>query len=102
MAILQIPTSTTDDLYKVAVTLEGQDYVFTFAWNYRSSVWEMTIDGVVSSVPVLIGVNLLASVPLSTRPPGTLLAVDSSNQDLDPGLNDLGDRVSLLYEESGS
>ena len=104
MALLQIPTRTDKDNYGVAVSLEGADYRFSFAWNYRASYWAMSIDGVISGLALRVGVSedLLRYVPSTSKPPGKFYLVDTSGQDLDPGIDELGGRVLLLYQESTS
>lgn len=53
--------------------------------------------------PLLSGLKVTLSTPLLNRfvstalPNGDLMAVDTTGQDLMPGLQDLGDRVLLCY-----
>ena len=70
MAYLQLPTRTDRDNDTITVVLEGVAYDFTFVWNYRSLNWEMSIAGVIDSLAVRVGVDLLAYVPVTTKPPG--------------------------------
>ena len=100
MAYLQLPTRTDRDNDTITVVLEGVAYDFTFVWNYRSLNWEMSIAGVIDSLAVRVGVDLLAYVPVTTKPPGRFAAIDTSGRDEDPGRGDLGGRVVLLYRES--
>lgn len=96
-----IPTST-DALYTQVTTLDGSDFVFTFSWNGRESAWYFDIadqDG----VPIAMSIKVTVETPLLRRcadprqPKGLLWAADTTGQGLDPGRNDLGERVLLLF-----
>jgi len=100
MAYFQIPTQTDSDNYEFQLSLEGSAYTFIFVWNYRESCWEISIADIAYGIAIRIGVDVLASIPIIGKPPGRLVAGDTSGQGLDPGLEDLGGRVVLLYEES--
>jgi hypothetical protein len=100
MAVLQIPTRTDSDNYTMTVTLEGVAYSFSFVWNYRSLCWEMSISGFIDGLAIRVGVDLLAACPVEGQPPGNFVAFDTSGKEQDPGINDLGSRVLLLYRES--
>lgn len=105
MALLQIPTRTDLDNYSEVVVLQNVTYTFNFAWNYRASYWGLTIldpngNQIVAGVALRINVNILGIVSDPLKPPGQLAVVDTSGAGLDPGLNDLGGRVVLLYNEA--
>ena len=74
---------------------------FDFQWNNQANFWTMYMCD--PSATVLITRKLTVGTPLLIKysspdfPTGDIMAVDTSNQDLDPGLTDLGDRVILLY-----
>ena len=101
----EIPLST-DPLFVQTTALSGRDYVFNFAWNARESAWYFDMadqDG----DPILLSIKVTVGFPLGARcldtrmPPGVLMAVDLTGQDLDPELEDLGTRVRLMYIEPG-
>jgi hypothetical protein len=105
MATWVIPTRTDLEFYTEQVELGGVVYRLTFAWNLRDSAWYMSIadvDGVaiVSGIRIVVDYPLLNSVSNADRPTGLLLAIDTSGAGLDPGLEDLGDRVLLMHEEA--
>lgn len=105
MGLLQIPTRTDVNNYEEQVTLEEATYTFKFIWNYRGEFWSMSIlDAndveIVSGIAVRVDIDLLKYVGSSRKPPGSLVAYDTSGANEDPGLEDLGGRVILLYQES--
>lgn len=100
MATVQLPVRTDSNNYAFTVTLEGQAYEFTFRWNFREGCWEMSIADVVDGLAVRVAVDLLEFVPVEGKPPGSLLAIDTTDSGTDPGLAELGDRVLLTYVES--
>jgi hypothetical protein len=93
----QIPT-TTDALYSQSVTLDGKDYVLTFALNTRDGRWFLDLadqDGVpiVLSLPLVVNWDLLNRCVDERRPPGKLVCQDPLGNDEDPG----PDVAPLLY-----
>lgn len=110
---LRIPTSTAFTDYRQTTTLEGRDYILRFLWNQREGSWFFSLfdadeDPIVEGVKVVVGFSLLRLVTDERRPPGVLLAVDTTAPvpdraagekvlALDPGIDELGERVLLLY-----
>ena len=96
-----IPTKTDLDNYTEQIDLDGAEYTLGFRWNFRDSFWYLSIsnaDGpIVSGVKITVGTDLLATVPHEDKPPGVLMAVDSSGADAEAAINELGDRVRLIY-----
>ena len=110
---LTIPTSTERSDYVQTTTLDGRDYIFRFLFNQREGKWYMRLADQ-DDVPIVEGVKLVADYNLlkrivdARRPPGYMIAKDTTALDvdvaagekitaLDPGLPDLGGRVLLLY-----
>lgn len=88
--------------YSFQCELESVKYSFEFIWNDRDGAWYMQVgDGeeniLAGSIRVILGLPLLGRFRDARLPPGQLLAVDTSNQDLDAGLEDLGSRVAIYY-----
>jgi hypothetical protein len=100
MAII-IPTRS-DPRYQIEVELAGANYLFDFEWNDRAESWFFDVSDQ-SYTKLLSGVRIVVGFPLWTRyrnprlPSGDLSAVDTSGAGLDPKLEDLGDRVLLVY-----
>jgi hypothetical protein len=102
MADFVIPTRTDLEDYEVEVELGEASFLLRFTWNYRSEYWFMTVSDtdanvIAGGIKVVVGKPLLAEVPHADKPASEILAVDTSDADLDPGLTDLGDRVLLFW-----
>lgn len=88
--------------YSFRVQLDGEMYGFAFWWNYGISAWMMSISDP-DDVPLAVGIRVVVDFPLAARfadsrlPPGTLLAIDTTGRQEDPGLEDLGARVIIVY-----
>lgn len=108
-----IPTATTLADYEQTTTLDGRDYLLRFTFNEREGFWYMSMSDQDSS-PIVTGLKVAVDFPLlkrvtdARRPPGTLMAKDLATVDvdidagekllaLDPGLEELGARVLLVY-----
>lgn len=104
MATVIIPTSQTSEFYSQQTVLDGQNYTLEFEWNRREEAWYMAMltD---QEEPILYDIKLVVDFPLGRReqdprmPPGLLLAVDTSGEQLSPAIDDLGTRVILVYIE---
>jgi len=101
-----IPLTSTDASFKQTTALDGTNYVFVFRWNDRAQAWHFdlsTEDG----TPIAMGIRVVVSWPLlrrcvsERRPPGELIAVDTTDQG-DPLRSDLGTRVVLTYIDAES
>lgn len=100
--IVTIPVRSDLEAYSFSCALDGVNYVLSFAFNYRSSLWSVDIaaaDGtpILSGIPVQTGVDLIGRFVPESRPPGRLLAIDTTGNGTDPGRDDLGNNVLLLY-----
>lgn len=98
-----IPTRTDIEDYQIEVDLSGVEYNLRFTWNYRESFWYVTISDlnevvIAGSIKVVVGKPLLLEVPVSNRPDGNLIAVDTSGEDSEAGFSDLGGRVLLFWD----
>lgn len=110
MAVVALPLLT--DLgatphYTFATELEGVTYTFEFLWDDRDGAWYMQIgDGeenpLTGMVRVVLGASLLSQFSNAALPPGQFIVKDTSGQDLDAGLADLGSRVQVWYVDSAS
>jgi hypothetical protein len=101
----RIPVTSSAPLYEQRTTLDGQDYIFTFYYNARDFSWYFDIadqdgEAISAGVRVVVDWDLLKRVVDARRPPGLLVANDLSGAGLDPGADDFGSRVELLYFEA--
>lgn len=110
---LRIPTSTELSIYRQTTSLDGRDYIFRFRWNQREGTWFFSLsdaedDPIVEGVKVIVQLPLLRLVTDPRKPPGIILALDTQAEETDfsaspkttaqdPGLFELGERVTLLY-----
>lgn len=107
MAYLECPTRNDLPSYDYIISLDGVNYTLTYTFNIRMGKWFLSLGDqvgnvLVSQVPVVATWPLFDRFKDLTIPPGTVFAYDSSNTNTDPGRFDLGDRVRILYAESGT
>lgn len=102
MSVIVMPTRQDVPHYTFEIDLDGRTFGFEFLWNGRSGAWYFTVSDAVGTV-LLAGRKVVLGFPLLNRfrdprlPAGDLGAIDTSGQDLEAGLNDLGKRVKILY-----
>lgn len=103
--ILPIDPQVPDQQFQVE--LDAVTYTFRFKWNSRGNGWFMDLLDAGEN-PLLYGRRVVLGWPLLIRfsnfagfPQGTLEAVDTSGQDLEAGINDLGARVVVMYTPVG-
>ena len=103
MTALLIPLEAEGPYFGQGVELEGRAYRLDFRWNTRTEQWVIDVfDG--GGASLVTGVRGVINVPLLQKyglredlPPGELFLLDSTGQDLEATLNDLGSRVELVY-----
>lgn len=106
MAVIEIPVRSDFKAYTIQVDLEGVTYTLNFRFNTRLQNWVMDIADA-AGTDLLNGVVLLTNVALTSYvvkdglPPGKFICIDESGANRDAGIEDLGNDVKLLYEESG-
>lgn len=105
MATLEIPIDITAEKFKQSVILDSVLYKFQFTFNTRMDNWIMDIlDG--NDIPLLVGIPLQTNVYLTkdfhhlSIPKGVFLTLDTEGLQKNPGEDDFGDRVKLIYEEA--
>lgn len=104
MSVLTIPTRIDLGAYTFQIELDGALFRFTMQFNHREGFWYLSIADE-SGNDIRTGVKVIANFPLLRRvadiaaPAGELLALDTTDADADPGLEDLGATVLLTYVE---
>lgn len=99
---LVLPTRTDLARYNFDIDLDDVKFAFSFEWNDRDAGWYMSI-ATPEGVPVLSGRRVVLGYPLisiyrdARLPAGTLVAIDTTGVNEEPGFGDLGERVKLLY-----
>lgn len=99
---LLLPIDQQTSHFTFSTELEGVSYSFSFRWNDRDGAWFMGIgDGsgnpLVAGIKVLLGVALLGRRPAPGLPPGNIIVIDTTDQDIDAAYEDLGRRIQLYY-----
>lgn len=100
--MLDLPCRTDLPHYQFEAELDGTNYQLEFRWNDRAAAWFLEVRDS-SGTPLLSGRRVCLNSFTLRRfrglglPPGELLCYDTSGTNTDPGLNDLGGRVRLLY-----
>lgn len=80
----------------------SQTYTFEFIWNDRDQSWYCQIGDsqenlLAGSVRVVLGKSLFGRYVNPNLPPGQFTVIDTTGQDQDAGLADLGSRVQVWY-----
>jgi hypothetical protein len=105
MATVIIPTRNDGtQRYSIRGQLGQRYYGFELRWNARDASWNFVLSDatgtVLASEKMVVGVALTVHRVDDRLPHGELIAVDSSDDDLDPGLTDLGSRVFLTFTDA--
>jgi hypothetical protein len=98
-----VPTRTDIEDYEIEVELSGVSFLLRFTWNYREEFWYLTISDadaniIAAGIKIVISKPLLLEVPGTEKPDGNLIAIDTSDENVEAGLTDLGDRVLLMWD----
>lgn len=102
MAVVEIPLPSDLPHFDLIVSLDGVSYRLLFRWNDRSESWFLDLS-LEDDTLIWASIRVVVSWPLGrrsqhpSRPPGMLLATDTTARATDPGLTDLGARVRLYY-----
>lgn len=105
MATLTIPTRTDAvPYYDFSIELDGATYQLELRWVERAASWFMSImdaDGtmLLASRRLVLGAFIMRRFKNPALPPGDFHLVDTTGEDIEAGLYDLGARVLLLYTE---
>ncbi len=107
MALIQLPVNSDQANYEFKTTIDGTKYTFAFRFNTRADRWIMDIktgsgDVLVTGIPLLAGVDFLARFNKDIRfPQGNLFLLNLIDENANPGRDDLGSNVLLVYQEAG-
>ena len=88
--------------FRVRTRLDGTFYRLRFQWSPRFETWSMGIEtdsgeAVLESARVVVGADIIGSQTQQGLPAGAIIPIDTSGKGVDPGRNDLGTRVKLVY-----
>lgn len=100
-----IPITPSDPWQEITVPLDDTDgsttpYIFEIRWNPRESAWYLNLfeangDPIITGIKIVLGMYLGRRSRHSFFRKGVLVAIDTSNQGKEAGLDDLGTRVVL-------
>lgn len=98
----QLPLIPTTPNYRVGTALNGTNVVLDIRWNGRDEAWYMDIsteDGTVIryGIKVVLGAVLGGRVTSASFPRGYMFAADLTGKGQDAGLDDMGDRVQVMF-----
>lgn len=103
MAVLRLPLRPSLPSYRMRVSLDGRAYVLDLRWSGREERWYLDLrDGagalLAGSIKLVVGLPLLRRFGgRADLPPGELMVVDGRATPADPGLDELGESVQLVY-----
>ncbi len=97
-----IPLRTDLTHYTFQIVLDGAEYTLELRWNERELAWYLNVQTaakvpVLDSIKVVVNWQLGARSANAERPRGFFFAFDTSGSGIDPAINELGDRVVLVY-----
>lgn len=98
----EIPIIYDQPRFKIRTVLDEIELVLFFNFNTREEKWFLDIqnsneESVKSGLPLNVDQELITQFKDIELPPGSLFLYDASENHLECGLNDLGDRCKLIY-----
>lgn len=106
MSMLEIPLFPGVSAYSEQVTLDGVLYTLRVRWNTRLSAWFLEIYDLADVLLVPPRRCVVGSAMFNAfryivgAPPGNAIAFDTVQRQIDPGFDDFGTRVLLIYREA--
>jgi hypothetical protein len=103
MAAQVIPLAPGTPFYRQRTVLEGREYVLRLRWSQLESRWYLDVydaqeNLLAGAIKVVVNWPLLEACRFSQAlPPGELVAFDGRPDPRDPGLDELGASIPLLY-----
>jgi len=101
--LIDLP-QTTGRAFRFQAVLSGVLYKFAFEYDVRDSSWYFHVFDAAGAALAMgqracVNIPLLAQLTDTRKPAGWLMLIDTSNQYQDPGRDDLGSRVKLVYDD---
>jgi hypothetical protein len=105
MAILQLPIVQEMNNYQFRTDLNNETFLFYFYWNSRAAYWTMNIytdagDDIITNVPLLLNVDLLANYRHLAVPKGQLFIINVTSANAEATFENFGIDVLLMYKEA--
>lgn len=106
MSVFEIPLPQGLAFFSKRVPLEGIDYIFDFSYNQKEDAFYLTVKD--SAGDHILGpIKIVSNYPLFGfhryavgLPPGELWAIAFKNEQTSPGMNRLGQDITLAYYDS--
>lgn len=104
--IIGIPKlARTTGSARFRVSLDGSTYALRVQWNQREGRWSLDVSDssgtpIVMGIALVTGWSLLSLVTDARKPPGDLVVRRMDGGSGEPGLDELGAVVDLLYYEA--
>lgn len=98
-----LPVNSTHAELPVRTKLDGIFFWLRLVWNVRESIWTFGISdsddaALAHGLAVRVETDMLRGIRGQVGlPPGAIVPIDTSGSQTDPGRDDLGDRVRLVY-----
>lgn len=105
MAVVEMPVRSDVKAYEFQIELDGVIYTLKFHFNSRAERWVMDIADF-GGTELITGLFLLTNIDLNAQfvgediPPGRFILIDETGAERNPGFDDLGNDIKLLYEEA--
>lgn len=98
---IDLPVSDGTD-FDITAILDGTKFVLQFRFNVRLDYWSFHLlsagyDPILSGIRCVVDYPLLNRAVSELRPVGQLYLIDTSGRGEEPGPEDLGARVKLVY-----
>lgn len=102
MAVEILTLDSSHEYQQVEFQLDGETFRMTFRWNKRIDSWIISLYEF-DDTPIAVGRRITVGnflfpwLVTENRPVGQLIAIDTEDEDADPGHDDLGSRVVVAY-----
>lgn len=102
--MIVVPVLQSEPFQRIALPIDTTQYLIDLRWNSRDSAWYMDVfesdeTSILHGARVVLGMYLgrRARVRHPLFADGVFIAVDTSGEQREAGLDDLGTRVELRY-----
>lgn len=104
MTTYRLPTFTADPDHKYDIQLDGETFNLAFHYNARADRWGVSLfdveeNPVKHGARLVTGIDLLQRVASEAKPLGQLTVVDTTENELEPTNETLGQQCQLRYIE---
>jgi hypothetical protein len=100
----QLPLIPSNPNYRMVTAVDGVQLILDLRWNGRDAAWYMDVHAeddaetpIIHGAKLVIGALIMGRVASDLLPIGAFFVEDSSNLARDAGLDDMGERVVLLF-----